>query len=259
MRLEGKVAMITGAASGIGRAMAIEFAAEGASVVIADTSETGGTEVADAIRENGGVAKFVNTDVTRAQDAEGAVSRAVELYGALDILMNNAGIMVQGSVTEITEEDWDRVLSVNLKGPFLCSKYAIRQFRQQATGGAIVNTGSVNSYYAEGGIAAYCASKGALIQLTRAMAIDHGDEGIRVNCLCPGWTETPLNAPFFDSTPDARQLAGRLQAIGRVASPEEIAKVALFLASDEASFVTGSAYVVDGGFSAGLSKAVGLV
>ncbi len=116
MRLEGRVAMITGAASGIGRAMAIEFAAEGASVVIADTSEAGGTEVADAIRENGGAAEFVNTDVTRAKDAEGAVSRAVELYGALHILMNNAGIMVQGSVTEITEGDWDRVLSVNLKG-----------------------------------------------------------------------------------------------------------------------------------------------
>ena len=259
MRLQGKVAMITGAASGIGKAMAFEFAAEGASVVIADTNETGMAEVVRTIRETGGAAEFVTTDVAQAQDAESAVAQTVDKYGALHILMNNAGIMVQGTVADLTEDEWDRVLSVNLKGTFLCSKFAIRQFRQQGTGGAIVNTGSVNSYFAEGGIAAYCASKGAIIQLTRAMAIDHSDEGIRVNCLCPGWTETPMNAPFFDSAPDARQLAGRLQAIGRVASPDEIAKVALFLASDEASFVTGSAYVVDGGFSAGLSKAVGLV
>ena len=154
MRLEGKVAMITGAASGIGRAMAFEFAAEGASVVIADTNETGGAEVVDIIRENEGVAEFVRTDVTLAADVEQAVLKAAEVYGVLNILINNAGIMVQGTVVELTEDDWDRVLSVNLKGAFLCSKYAIRQFRHQGTGGAIVNMGSVNSYYAEGGIAA---------------------------------------------------------------------------------------------------------
>lgn len=259
MRLEGRVAIITGAASGIGRAMTVEFAREGARVVVADVDEKGGRETVRLVRKDGGIAEYAQTDVTSASDALRVVERAVELYGALHILMNNAGVLVQGAVPELSEKDWDRQLAVNLKGPFLCSKYAIQQFRRQGTGGAIVNTASVNSYYAEGGIAAYCASKGGLMQLTRAMAIDHSEEGIRVNCICPGWTETPMNAPYLDSAPNARDVASKLQAIGRIAAPEEIAKVALFLASDEASFVTGSAYVVDGGFSAGLSKAIGLV
>ena len=197
--------------------------------------------------------------MSKADDAEKMVNGAVEAFGSLHILHNNAGVMVEGTVPDLDEADWDRVLNINLKGAFLGSKYAIRQFRRQHTGGVIIHTASVNSFYAEGGIAAYCAAKGGVMQLTRAMAIDHSDEGIRVNCVCPGWIETPMNASFFASRPDAREHAGRMQAIGRVAQPEEVANVAVFLASDEASFVTGAAYVVDGGFSAGLSKAIGLV
>lgn len=259
MRLHDKVAIITGAASGIGRATAIRFAREGARVVVADCDHQAGESTARHIIDMGGQAIFVKCDVSVSADAEQMVSATVERYGRLDVLHNNAGIMMEGTVPDLDEDDWDRVLSINLKGAFLCSKYAIHQFRRQGTGGVIINTASVNSFYAEGGIAAYCASKGGLIQLTRAMAIDHSDEGIRVNCICPGWIETPMNAAFFASSPDARQKAGKLQAIGRIAQPEEVAAVAVFLASDEASFVTGSAYVVDGGFSAGLSKAIGLV
>jgi len=259
MRLPNKVAIVTGAASGIGRATATRFTEEGAKVVAVDWNEEGGRETVKTIRDRGSDAIFVHADVSQAADAQRMVAAAVKTYGSLHVLHNNAGVMVQGVVPELEEADWDRVLSINLKGTFLGSKYAIRQFRRQGTGGVIINTASVNAFYAEGGIAAYCASKGGLIQLTRAMAIDHSDEGIRVNCICPGWIETPMNASFFASSPDARERAGRLQAIGRVGQPEEVAEVAVFLASDDASFVTGAAYVVDGGFSAGLSKAVGLV
>ena len=258
MSLENKVAIVTGAASGIGRAIAIEAARQGAKVVAADWNESGGRETSEILRKDGGAGEFVLTDISKPSDVQRLVERAVELYGALNILMNNAAIMVMGAVPELTEEQWDRQMAVNLKGPFLCSKYAIQQFRLQGTGGAIVNTASVNSYYAEGGIAAYAASKGGIMQLTRAMAIDHSDEGIRVNCVCPGWTETGMTAPYLTAL-GARELTGKLQAIGRMASPDEIAKVALFLASDDASFVAGSAFVVDGGFTAGLSKQIGLV
>ncbi|MDP3063482.1 MAG: glucose 1-dehydrogenase [Chloroflexota bacterium] len=259
MRLAGKVALITGAASGIGRATAIEFVKEGARVMVADWNREGGEETVRLARQAGGDAAFVHGDVSKAADAERMVAATVERYGALNVLHNNAAILLQGSVADLSEADWDRVLSVNLKGPFLVSKYAIQQFRVQGKGGCIIHSASVNSAYAEGGIAAYCASKGGLIQLTRAMAIDHSGEGIRVNCICPGWIDTPMNAAYLSSRPDARQLAARFHAINRIGQPEEVAKVVVFLASDDASFVTGSAYYVDGGFSCGLSKEIGLV
>lgn len=258
MRLAGKIAIVTGGGSGIGRAIALRFAQEGAKVLVADINEAGARETASQATRAGGEASHLRADVTRDRDAADMVASAVERYGGLHILVNNAGILVEGAVPDLTEEAWDRQLAVNLKGPFLCSKYAIQQFRRQGTGGTIINMASVNSYFAEGGIAAYCASKGGLMQLTKAMAIDHSAEGIRVNCICPGWTETPMNASYF-SRPGGRELAGKMQAIGRVGVPDEVASVALFLASDEASFVTGAAYVVDGGFSAGVSKAIGLV
>ena len=167
--------------------------------------------------------------------------------------------MLEKTAVDTTEEEWDRLIDVNLKGNFFCAKYAIIQFRRQGTGGAIVNMASVNSFFAEGGIAAYCASKGGIAQLTRALAMDHGVEGVRVNAICPGWIETPMNAKFFAIGPHIREQAGRLHAIGRIGQPEEVANAALFLVSDEASFMTGSMVYVDGGFSAGLAPAMGIV
>ena len=186
------------------------------------------------------------------------VDEAVRVFGRLDALVNNAAVMVSKAVPELSEEEWDYVLGVNLKGVFLCSKQAILRFRRQGGGGAIVNMASVNSFYAEGGIAAYCAAKGGVQQLTRAMAIDHSAEGIRVNCICPGWIDTPMNAGYF-ADPAARGFADKLHAIGRIGQPAEIAAVAAFLVSDDASFVTGASIVADGGFSAGLSKQIGIV
>jgi meso-butanediol dehydrogenase / (S,S)-butanediol dehydrogenase / diacetyl reductase len=177
----------------------------------------------------------------------------------LNILVNDAAIMLEKTAVDTTEAEWDRLIDVNLKGTFFCAKYAILQFRRQKSGGAIVNMASVNSFFAEGGIVAYCASKGGIAQVTRAMAMDHSAEGIRVNAICPGWIETPLNAKFFALGPHIREQAGKLHAIGRIGQPEEVAAAVVYLVSDEASFVTGTLLTVDGGFSAGLAPAMGIV
>ena len=256
--LDGKVAVVTGGGSGIGRAIARRFAADGARVVVADQDEAGGAATVEVVRAAGLEARLVVADVSRWADAERIVAEAVAAFGRLDVLVNNAAVMVSKAVPELSEEEWDRVLGVNLKGVFLCSKAAILRFRAQGGGGAIVNMASVNSFYAEGGIAAYCAAKGGVQQLTRAMAIDHSAEGIRVNCICPGWIDTPMNASYI-ADPAARAFADKLHALGRIGQPEEIAAVAAFLAGDDASFVTGASIVADGGFSAGLSKQIGIV
>jgi len=258
MQLKEKVAIVTGAGSGIGRATALRFAAEGARVVLVDRNVAGGETTLSQMTAAAGVAHLVVADVSRGADAERIVDETVRVFGRLDALVNNAAVMVSKAVPELSEEEWDSVLGVNLKGVFLCSKQAILCFRRQRGGGTIVNLASVNSFYAEAGIAAYCAAKGGVQQLTRAMAIDHGAEGIRVNCICPGWIDTPLNAGYF-ADPAARAFADRLHALGRIGQPEEIAAVATFLVSDAASFVTGASIVADGGFSAGLSKQIGIV
>jgi NAD(P)-dependent dehydrogenase (short-subunit alcohol dehydrogenase family) len=253
------VALVTGGGSGIGRATAIRLAQEGAKVAVNDINAATGQETAQTIAGQGGAAIFIQADISNVPETERIVAETVTRFGRLDILVNNAAVMLEKNAVDTTEAEWDRITSTNLKGTFFCAKYAIIQFRQQGGGGNIVNMASVNSFFAEGGIAAYCMTKGGIAQLTRALAMDHSAEGIRVNAICPGWIETPMNANFFALGPHIREQAGRLHAIGRTGQAEEIANAVVFLVSDEASFVTGSMLTVDGGFSAGLAPALGIV
>jgi len=253
MRLADKVALITGGASGIGRATALLFAHEGAAVSVVDLDEAGGQAVAQAIVEGGGRATFVRCDVSLASDCQRAVQQTVDELGGLDILFNNAGIVRRATVLETTEAEWDRVMAVNVKSIFLLSKYAI-PIMAQAGGGVIINTASGWGLVGGHKAAAYCASKGAVVLLTKAMALDHGEQNIRVNCICPGDIDTPMLRD------EARQLGESEQhflseaarrPLQRIGNPEDIAQAALYLASDASSFVTGTALVVDGGRLAG--------
>ncbi len=247
--VEGKRSIVTGAASGIGRATAELLAAEGARVVLADIDRVNGEAAARAIRERGGDARFVPCDVTVSADCLAAVSATIEAFGGLDILCNNAGIIRRADVVETTEEEWTRVMAVNLTSVFLMSKHAI-PVMAAGGGGAIVNTGS--GWGLKGGdrAASYCASKGAVVNLTRAMAIDHGPQGIRVNCVCPGDTDTELLRG------EARQLgideasvlaSSADRPLARLGTPEDTARAILFLVGEAASWVTGTTLVVDGG------------
>jgi NAD(P)-dependent dehydrogenase (short-subunit alcohol dehydrogenase family) len=250
--LAGKVALVTGGASGIGRATAILLGREGAAVVVQDLREEG-RATADAIIAAGGRASFIRGDVTQAEDSEAAVQRAVGEFGGLDVLVNNAGIIRRASVVDTTEEEWDRVMAVNVKSVFLFSKAAIPVIARRG-GGVIVNTAS--GWGLDGGkdAASYCASKAAVVNLTRAMAIDHADQNIRVNCVCPGDTDTPmLREEARQLGQDVGHFLGRSaqRPLGRMGRPEEIAQAILFLATDASSYVTGTALVVDGGGHAG--------
>jgi NAD(P)-dependent dehydrogenase (short-subunit alcohol dehydrogenase family) len=259
MKLENRVALVTGAGSGIGRATALRLAQEGAKIGVADWNAETGRATEQMIRDQGGYAVFVEADVSKVVDTERIVAETAARFGAVNILVNSAAVMLEKTAVDTTEEEWDRIVNINLKSVFFCSKYAILQFRRQKTGGVIINMASVNSFFAEGGIAAYCATKGAIAQLTRALAMDHSAEGIRVNALCPGWIETPMNAKFFALGPHIREQAARLHAIGRIGQPEEVANAVAYLVSDDAGFITGSLLTVDGGFSAGLAPAMGIV
>jgi NAD(P)-dependent dehydrogenase (short-subunit alcohol dehydrogenase family) len=252
-RLTGKRALITGAASGIGRATALLFAREGAAVAVVDVDEAGGQAVAQAIRNEGGQAVFVRCDVTQAEDCQRAVQRAVDEWSGIDVLFNNAGIIRRATVIGTTEEEWDRVMAVNVKSIFLLSKYAI-PVMAQAGGGAIVNTSSGWGLVGGRNAVSYCASKGAVVNMTRAMALDHGAQNIRVNCICPGDTDTPMlrnEARQLGESDEVFLAEAADRPLQRVGRPEDIAQAVLYLVSDGASFVTGTALVVDGGGLAG--------
>lgn len=253
MHLEGKTALITGAASGIGRATALLFAREGATVSVVDLDEDDGRAVAQEIAEGGGRAIFVRCDVSRAGDCRRAVQQTVDELGSLDILFNNAGIIRRTTVLDITEEEWDRVMAVNVKSIFLLSKCAI-PVMARAGGGVIINTGSGWGLAGGRNAVSYCASKGAVVNMTRAMALDHGGQNIRVNCICPGDTDTGMlrdEARQLGES-DERFLAEAAdRPLQRIGQPEDIARAALYLASDASSFVTGTTLVVDGGGLAG--------
>jgi NAD(P)-dependent dehydrogenase (short-subunit alcohol dehydrogenase family) len=248
-RFERKSVIVTGGGSGIGRAAVLAFATEGARLVIADVNEAGGEETARKVRESRGEAVFVRTDVSRASDCAAMVERAMTLYGRLDVAFNNAGINVHPApIADVPEEEWARILAVNLTGVFLCMRNEIPAMKRGG-GGAIVNTASVGGVIGTAGVTPYCATKHGVVGLTKSAALDHIGDGIRINAVCPGATRTEMLAEWFkDPAVERRALAHT--PIGRTASPEEIARAVLFLASDEASFMVGHALVADGGLTA---------
>ena len=252
-KVAGKAALITGAASGIGRATALLFAREEAAIALADVNADAGQRVADEIAQAGGRAFFEPVDVTRAADCQRLVERAIREFGRIDILFNNAGIIRRATVLDLSEDDWDRVMAVNVKSIYLLSREVIPHM-QKAGGGTIINTASGWGLTGGPKAAVYCASKGAVVLLTKAMAVDHGPQKIRVNCICPGDTDTGMLREEAKQLGEenSRFLADAAKRpLGRVGIPEEIAQAALYLASDASSFVTGTALIVDGGGLAG--------
>jgi NAD(P)-dependent dehydrogenase (short-subunit alcohol dehydrogenase family) len=249
-RLAGKICLATGAGSGIGRATAVRFAEEGARVAVADVRVEAAEETARAI---GDAAVALPVDVTSPASVEGCIERIVVAFGRLDVVVNNAGVTIVGAAHELNESDWDRELDTNLKSVYLVSKAAWPLLLER--GGAIVNTASIAGLWAIPNDAAYCASKAGVIMLTKCMALDGAKAGIRVNCVCPGYTETPMIEGYFADQPDpeeARRFAARLHPLGRLGSPRDIADAMVYLASDEAAWVTGTALVVDGGLTSGI-------
>lgn len=245
--LDGKVALVTGAGSGIGRASALAFAGEGAKVVVADVQVKGGDETVKMIKDIGGEAIFVKADVSKASDIENLIRTAVSKYKRLDCAHNNAGIEgASASTADCTEENWDRVIDINLKGVWLCMKYEIPQMLRQGKG-AIVNTSSVAGLVGFRDMPAYCASKGGIIALTRGAALEYAARGIRINAVCPGVIRTPMVDRVTGGKPEAEAPFVVLEPVGRMGTPEEVADVVVWLCSDKASFVTGHPMVVDGG------------
>ncbi len=248
--LEGKVAVVTGAASGIGRATAMAFAKSGARVVVADVQTDGGEETADRICKLGCEATFIHADVSHPQNVDALLRRTVERYGQLDCACNNAGIEgAQAPTDACSEENWDRVLTINLKGLWLCMKYELPLLLAQG-GGAIVNIASIAGLVGFTNLPAYCASKGGVVQLTRTAALEYAQRGIRVNAVCPGGIRTPMLDRLFHEQPEMEAGLTAAHPMGRLGKPAEIAEAVLWLCSDAASFVTGQALAVDGGYVA---------
>ena len=249
-RVEGKVALVTGGASGIGRATALTFAREGAKLVIADLNEDGGQQTVHMITEKGGEAIFVRIDVSQAVEVQALISQAVSTYGRLDCAHNNAGISGGGRAltAEYSEDTWHQVIAVNLTGVWFCMRYEIPQMLQQGSG-AIVNTASVAGLIGARGLAAYVASKHGVVGLTKTAALEYAQQGIRVNCVCPGVIQTPMTERGL-SDPERRARIIASEPMGRVGTPEEIAEAVIWLCSDAASFVTGHTMTIDGGYVA---------
>ncbi len=255
-RLDKKIAFVTGAGSGIGESIARLFAQQGAHVVLADLREDAAQRVASEIHEAGGSARVQLLDVTEESQVTSGIERAAALEGRLDILVNNAGISHVGSILETSLEDWERLMQVNARGVFLCAREGVRQMLAQSPrGGVIINMASVAAMIGIERRLPYCASKGAVLALTRSIAIDFATRGIRCNAICPGTVQTPfvedyLARNFAGQEDEVRQQLQARQPVGRMGQPDEIAYAALYLASDEATFVTGSALVIDGGWTA---------
>ena len=253
MKLDGRVALITGGNSGIGSSTAARLAAEGAIVVLTGRNQERGDQVADAIKANGGQAQFIRSDVRVAEECRQVVERTLEQFGRIDILFNNAGVFHPKTVPECTEEEWDETIDSSLKGAFLMSKYALPSMIERRSG-SIIHTSSGWGILGGDRAAAYCAAKGGLVVMAKAMAIDHGPDGIRVNCVCPGDVETPMlpdDAEKRGMSWEDYAAGASARPLGRIGTADEIANAVLFLASDDSSFVTGEALVVDGGGVAG--------
>ncbi len=246
MRLKDKIAIVTGAGRGIGRAIAIRFAEEGAKVVVDDVNDDIGTATVSAINDAGGEALFVNADVSDAAEAEKLINKTVDAYGTVDILVNNAIC----STENVLNNNWEANLAVALRGTSHCSN-AVIPIMQQGDSGSIVNIASVNGLIGLQGIHAYSAAKGGVIALTRSMAVAHGKDNIRINCICPGTVQTEVWEPMIERNPNILDEITPWYPLGRIGKPVDIANAALFLASDEASFATGAVFVIDGGLTAG--------
>jgi len=245
--LQGKVALVTGGSSGIGRAAALALASAGAKVVLGNRRLAEGEETVRLVRDAGGEATLVKTDVTRAAEVEALVSKAVEAYGRLDCAFNNSGTTgVMARTAECTEENWDHIVTLNLKGVWLCMKYELLQMLKQG-GGAIVNNASVAGMVGLRGGPAYSASKGGVIQLTRTAALEYAKKGIRVNAVCPGYVLTDMTEEHLKTSPEFEAQIKKYQPLGRLGTAEEVAEAVVWLCSDAASFVTGHPLVIDGG------------
>jgi NAD(P)-dependent dehydrogenase (short-subunit alcohol dehydrogenase family) len=252
MKLGGRVAIVTGAASGIGRASSLAFAREGAQVIAADLDEQGGKETVARILDQGYEAFFIRTDVTSEMEAKRMVEETIHRWGRIDILFNNAGIVLVKSLEETTEAEWDRVMSVNVKGAFLATKHVVPHMRRNG-GGAILNTGSIASFTGQVGTPVYTASKGAIALLTKSLALDFGRDRIRVNCLCPGITDTPMLREHLGHGAEGEaRIRARLSRVplGEILKPEDVARAALYMVSDDSLGITGVLHVVDGGLLA---------